>query len=170
MYQSYLTEQKQDRGMLLVAHQGELKPGDEHSFMPTEGQFAEYAFGLVVEDDAATPLPSEIKASVEGRNIILRFPKLRMSAPAKGGEAYRPKERFLFTFLSARSPEMSLEFTVSLILDGNARVEQHYLAIKPDHLPEAYTPPVNGPLYHLAIWGNTKENKLNLPTTGGLHG
>jgi len=80
MYNSHLIAQKQDRGMLLVSHQGELQLGDEHCFMPTEALFSEYSFSLMVAENATTVFPSQIAADIDGRNIVLHFPKLRMCA------------------------------------------------------------------------------------------
>lgn len=153
MYESNLISQGINCGMLLLSHQGELQPGSEHHFRPTDEQFSPYSFNLLVAEDATTGFRSQLKGNIDGRDIVLRFPKLKMIDP-KGAlsPAYRPEERYLLTFSSIFDATTRLEFTVSLILDGNARFEQHYLGIKPDHLPAVYEPPIQGPWYHLAVW------------------
>lgn len=168
MYESHVVSQGINFGRLLIAHQGELQPNSEHQFRPTDDCLSAYSFTISVADDATTGFPSQLKGFIEGRDIVLRFPKLKMLDPKSAhSQAYRAHERFVLSFSSVYDSTTRLEFTVSLTLDVNARVEHHYLQVKPDHLPAAYEPAIQGPWYHLAVWVSKHQIQMPSAMSGG---
>lgn len=101
------------RGERLAMWEGELTPGDLVSFVDSE-VVPGYSLHLRIAEDAHSH-ENRMAASLDGYTVVFEIQQLKVDYPV---DRWFCSSRYLLRYCSALSLESTIEFSVSLVIDG----------------------------------------------------
>ncbi|ODT67660.1 hypothetical protein ABS71_10515 [bacterium SCN 62-11] len=148
---------KRSYGTLLASLQGDLQMGDEYAISPTIQSFERCRLCLAVNDEAHQVDEGLVRLAIQGQTAIVRIEKLHQ-LPHQESPVWATPFRQVITYsLPGPARDLVIDYTISLLIDYNQRVEVSFLGATEDSTPPGAQQTQPGPWFRLDWYANLQD-------------